>query len=89
MTMNTAFSNGSYQQKRHVSRWYSNLICGVIRGCLEQLQLRVECRFEKDALNGVLAEGERVGVSFLDGLMICCVCRGRINNAIIRDLYYI
>eukprot|EP00434_Breviolum_minutum_P021151 symbB.v1.2.018663.t1/scaffold1499.1/size115214/5 len=32
--------------------WYSNLICGVIRGCLEQLQLRVECRFEKDALNG-------------------------------------
>ncbi len=34
------------------TRWYSNLICGVIRGCLEQLQLRVECRFEKDALNG-------------------------------------
>ena len=38
------------------TRWYSNLICGVIRGCLEQLQLRVECRFEKDALNGSLAE---------------------------------
>lgn len=34
-------------------RWYSNLICGVIRGCLEQLQLRVEARFEKDALNGL------------------------------------
>ncbi|CAE7571178.1 trappc3 [Symbiodinium natans] len=32
--------------------WYSNLLCGVIRGCLEQLQLRVECRFEKDALQG-------------------------------------
>eukprot|EP00931_Biecheleriopsis_adriatica_P059934 TRINITY_DN35945_c0_g1_i1.p1 TRINITY_DN35945_c0_g1~~TRINITY_DN35945_c0_g1_i1.p1 ORF type:complete len:191 (+),score=53.78 TRINITY_DN35945_c0_g1_i1:62-634(+) len=32
--------------------WYSNLICGVIRGCLEQLQLRVECRFQKDILNG-------------------------------------
>jgi len=28
----------------------------VIRGCLEQLQLRVECRFEKDALNGSLAD---------------------------------
>merc|ERR1719215_179577 len=32
--------------------WYSNLLCGVIRGALEQLQLRVECRFLKDALNG-------------------------------------
>merc|ERR1711924_403992 len=26
--------------------WYSNLLCGVIRGCLEQLQLRVECSFQ-------------------------------------------
>eukprot|EP00927_Polykrikos_kofoidii_P062597 TRINITY_DN57405_c0_g1_i1.p1 TRINITY_DN57405_c0_g1~~TRINITY_DN57405_c0_g1_i1.p1 ORF type:complete len:191 (-),score=37.16 TRINITY_DN57405_c0_g1_i1:291-863(-) len=32
--------------------WYSNLICGVIRGSLEQLQLRVECLFQKDVLNG-------------------------------------
>mmetsp|Transcript_12088 Transcript_12088/g.25081 ORF Transcript_12088/g.25081 Transcript_12088/m.25081 type:complete len:190 (-) Transcript_12088:10-579(-) len=32
--------------------WYSNLLCGVIRGSLEQLQLRVECRFQKDVLNG-------------------------------------
>eukprot|EP00933_Yihiella_yeosuensis_P058231 TRINITY_DN5855_c4_g1_i1.p1 TRINITY_DN5855_c4_g1~~TRINITY_DN5855_c4_g1_i1.p1 ORF type:complete len:191 (-),score=34.35 TRINITY_DN5855_c4_g1_i1:88-660(-) len=32
--------------------WYSNLICGVVRGCLEQLQLRVECKFQKDVLNG-------------------------------------
>eukprot|EP00747_Dinoflagellata_sp_TGD_P165390 gnl/TRDRNA2_/TRDRNA2_186597_c0_seq1.p1 gnl/TRDRNA2_/TRDRNA2_186597_c0~~gnl/TRDRNA2_/TRDRNA2_186597_c0_seq1.p1 ORF type:complete len:219 (+),score=41.84 gnl/TRDRNA2_/TRDRNA2_186597_c0_seq1:77-658(+) len=32
--------------------WYSNLLCGVIRGALEQLQMRVECRFQKDVLNG-------------------------------------
>mmetsp|Transcript_92808 Transcript_92808/g.206397 ORF Transcript_92808/g.206397 Transcript_92808/m.206397 type:complete len:191 (+) Transcript_92808:108-680(+) len=32
--------------------WYSNLLCGVVRGALEQLQLRVECRFQKDVLNG-------------------------------------
>mmetsp|Transcript_65717 Transcript_65717/g.116643 ORF Transcript_65717/g.116643 Transcript_65717/m.116643 type:complete len:88 (-) Transcript_65717:46-309(-) len=32
--------------------WYSNLLCGTIRGALEQLQLRVECRFQKDVLNG-------------------------------------
>eukprot|EP00441_Pelagodinium_beii_P041771 CAMPEP_0197628966 /NCGR_PEP_ID=MMETSP1338-20131121/7032_1 /TAXON_ID=43686 ORGANISM="Pelagodinium beii, Strain RCC1491" /NCGR_SAMPLE_ID=MMETSP1338 /ASSEMBLY_ACC=CAM_ASM_000754 /LENGTH=176 /DNA_ID=CAMNT_0043199971 /DNA_START=34 /DNA_END=564 /DNA_ORIENTATION=- len=32
--------------------WYSNLICGVLRGSLEQLQLRVECQFQKDVLNG-------------------------------------
>mmetsp|Transcript_110805 Transcript_110805/g.220391 ORF Transcript_110805/g.220391 Transcript_110805/m.220391 type:complete len:191 (+) Transcript_110805:57-629(+) len=32
--------------------WYSNLICGVIRGALEQLLLRVECRFQKDTLSG-------------------------------------
>mmetsp|Transcript_602 Transcript_602/g.1865 ORF Transcript_602/g.1865 Transcript_602/m.1865 type:complete len:189 (-) Transcript_602:136-702(-) len=34
------------------SLWYSNLLCGVIRGALEQLQLRVECRFQEDALRG-------------------------------------
>jgi len=32
--------------------WYSNLLCGVIRGALEQLQMRVECHFQKDALVG-------------------------------------
>ena len=31
---------------------YSNLICGVIRGALEMLSMRIECRFIKDALNG-------------------------------------
>merc|ERR1719217_1659679 len=32
--------------------WYSNLLCGVVRGCLEQLQLRVDVKFQKDVLNG-------------------------------------
>lgn len=32
--------------------WYSNLICGVLRGSLEQLQMRVECHFTKDVLRG-------------------------------------
>jgi len=32
--------------------WYSNLVCGVIRGALDQLQLRVDVRFIKDVLRG-------------------------------------
>jgi hypothetical protein len=31
---------------------YSNLYCGVIRGALEQVNLRVECKFVKDVLQG-------------------------------------
>ncbi len=31
---------------------YSNLICGVIRGSLEMLSMRVEAHFAKDALSG-------------------------------------
>ena len=31
---------------------YSNVFCGVIRGALEQVNLKVECRFAKDALRG-------------------------------------
>eukprot|EP01071_Lankesteria_metandrocarpae_P013472 Lankesteria_metandrocarpae@DN7228_c0_g1_i1.p1 len=31
---------------------YSNLICGVIRGALEQVHLRVSCTFLKDVLKG-------------------------------------
>ncbi|CBZ50462.1 putative trafficking protein particle complex subunit 3 [Neospora caninum Liverpool] len=31
---------------------YSNLICGVIRGALEQLQMRVTCQFVRDMLKG-------------------------------------
>eukprot|EP01092_Planopodium_desertum_P005549 TRINITY_DN2328_c0_g1_i1.p1 TRINITY_DN2328_c0_g1~~TRINITY_DN2328_c0_g1_i1.p1 ORF type:complete len:146 (+),score=17.69 TRINITY_DN2328_c0_g1_i1:32-439(+) len=31
---------------------YSNLLCGVIRGALEMVQMRVECTYEKDSLRG-------------------------------------
>ncbi|KAK1442171.1 trafficking protein particle complex subunit 3 like protein [Babesia gibsoni] len=31
---------------------YSNIICGVIQGALEQLQIKVKCEFIKDVLKG-------------------------------------
>mmetsp|Transcript_37228 Transcript_37228/g.57172 ORF Transcript_37228/g.57172 Transcript_37228/m.57172 type:complete len:193 (-) Transcript_37228:3-581(-) len=31
---------------------YSNLYCGVVRGALEQVNLKVECTFVKDTLHG-------------------------------------
>ena len=31
---------------------YSNILCGVIRGALEMVSLRVSCTFVKDALAG-------------------------------------
>lgn len=31
---------------------YSNLICGVIKGALEMINMDVECNFEKDTLRG-------------------------------------
>ena len=31
---------------------YSNMLCGVIRGALEMVQMQVECRFVKDMLRG-------------------------------------
>mmetsp|Transcript_4594 Transcript_4594/g.7146 ORF Transcript_4594/g.7146 Transcript_4594/m.7146 type:complete len:194 (-) Transcript_4594:111-692(-) len=31
---------------------YSNLYCGILRGSLEQVNLRVECTFVKDVLQG-------------------------------------
>ncbi|CAM9340439.1 unnamed protein product [Choristocarpus tenellus] len=31
---------------------YSNLLCGVIRGALEMVQMKVECRFVRDVLRG-------------------------------------
>ena len=31
---------------------YSNILCGVIKGALEMVQLQVECRFVRDVLRG-------------------------------------
>jgi hypothetical protein len=55
---------------------YSNILCGVIRGALEMVSLRVTCAFVKDALAGddcteirvVLQEvlGEGAGASYRD-----------------------
>ena len=32
--------------------WYSNMICGVIRGALEAINIKVECIYNKDTLKG-------------------------------------
>ena len=32
--------------------WYSNVLCGVLRGALEMVQMRVEAHFVKDVLQG-------------------------------------
>lgn len=32
--------------------WYSNIICGVIRGALEAINVKVECKFVQDNLRG-------------------------------------
>jgi len=32
--------------------YYSNILCGVLRGALEMLQMRVECKFVKDVVRG-------------------------------------
>ena len=32
--------------------WYSNVLCGVIRGALEMLQVQVEVQFVGDVLRG-------------------------------------
>jgi len=32
--------------------WYSNLLCGVLRGALEMVYMQVECKFVKDVLRG-------------------------------------
>lgn len=32
--------------------WYSNVLCGVIRGALEMVNMKVTCQFKKDILRG-------------------------------------
>ena len=32
--------------------WYSNMICGVIRGAMEAINIKVECKYYKDTLKG-------------------------------------
>lgn len=32
--------------------WYSNVLCGVVRGALEMVQMNVEAKFVKDVLQG-------------------------------------
>lgn len=32
--------------------WYSNILCGVIRGALEMVNVHVECEFVQDTLHG-------------------------------------
>lgn len=34
------------------SQRYSNVLCGTIRGALEMIQLRAECKFLRDTLRG-------------------------------------
>ena len=36
----------------HKQLWYSNLLCGVIRGALEMVNMRVQCTFLRDTLCG-------------------------------------
>lgn len=32
--------------------WYSNVLAGVVRGCLEMVQMQTECYFVSDVLRG-------------------------------------
>ena len=38
--------------KEYQSLFFSNILCGVIRGALEMVHMKVECRFLKDVLRG-------------------------------------
>ncbi len=61
------------KKKKKKKRWYSNMLCGVIRGALEMVHMRVECNFVKDTLRGddvteirVLFK-EKVGEELVEG----------------------
>ncbi|KAF2859363.1 TRAPP I complex [Piedraia hortae CBS 480.64] len=42
--------------------WYSNILCGVIRGALEMVQMQVDTRFVSDVLRGHDATEMRVAL---------------------------
>lgn len=46
---------------------YSNIYCGIIRGALEQVNLRVHCQFVRDVLNG--ADVNEIRVELKEVLM--------------------
>jgi trafficking protein particle complex subunit 3 len=45
---------------QHSTLLYSNSLCGVIRGALEMVQMKVECHFVRDVLRGDDANEIRV-----------------------------
>ena len=45
------------------SLWYSNIICGVVKGALEMVQLEVKCWFVQDCLRG--ADTTEIRVKFV------------------------
>lgn len=38
--------------EKYQDLWYSNILCGVIRGAFEAINIRVECKYNKDTLKG-------------------------------------
>lgn len=38
--------------EKHNALWYSNVLCGVIRGALEMVNMKVECKFMRCRLRG-------------------------------------
>lgn len=49
---NDSISDIEPEKQHHTPLWYSNILCGVIRGSLEMLQLQVEVKFVSDVLLG-------------------------------------
>ncbi|KAL9086413.1 MAG: hypothetical protein Q9159_004190 [Coniocarpon cinnabarinum] len=41
-----------FDGKAQEELWYSNILCGVLRGALEMIQVQIEARFVSDVLRG-------------------------------------